>query len=846
MKTVMKNLNRKAFLLTLVCRALFALNGQTLNYEYAVTAGSTSSEEANSIVTDTAGNVFMTGKFSGTVDFDPGTGVTNLISKGFTDAFVAKYDAGGNLVWANSYGNNAFDEGNKIQVDEVGRVYISGVFSKEVDFDAGNDSFKLTALTHTRSGRTIYSHDVFILALNSDGSFRWARQYGLPGVDRNTDLTIDKSGNVIISGVCSNDQSLSDSVDMDPGSGTTWFKGGGAFIAKYSPSGAFLWTGKMGRWTSASSFQYFYNAEIRGVVSSSKNEIIAVGYFDKDVDFDFFSGTEIRNSSKWFVNNQGGQNKDGFVAVYDRNGKFKYVNTFGSTAGPIGCEFSDVAVDTNDAVYVSGAMFGSIDFDPSADTALLTSAGTQSKFDAVILKYSKTGVYRWGKLMGGNADDKALSLQVNSSGEVYSTGYFNGTADFNPASGKYNLHSAGSSDVFISKLNRNGRFSWARSFGSSLDDMAWGIALKQSENTDVYTCGYYNSTCDFNQESGTDYKTSNGSRDLFLHKLTESCTAPSLPGIQTTSTAICYGSGTTLSVGSASLGDAADWEWYSGSCGGTSVGTGSSITVSPLATTTYYVRGEGGCVAVGACSNQQIIVNSIPSGSVYGTYENGDQLQAQTVYFGADGYECAVLNATSVTSGASVTWYQGSNLLAAGSAAITVCPTATTTYTMTVSKNGCSSNVDYEVNVNDVRCGNGSSKVKICHEGKTICISGNALSAHLGHGDHIGECESGQSQAAPLSEPSKTKSVNEVPLFHLYPNPVSDLLTVEVMDMNERSLAIKISNLKGEILQATTKQISESGNASKIILDLNHLISGYYHIEITGERGRYVYPLVRL
>lgn len=526
MKTIMKNLNIKTTMLILLSGTAFTLYGQTLTYQYANTLGSTSSEEANSLVTDTDGNVYITGKFYGTVDFDPGSGVANLVSNGYTDAFVAKYDAGGNLIWAHSYGNTAFDEGNNIQVDGAGRVYISGVFSKEVDFDAGNNSFKLTALTHTRSGTTFYSHDVFILALNSDGSFRWANRYGLPGVDRNTDLTIDRSGNVILSGVCSNDQSLSDSVDMDPGSGTTWFKGGGAFIVKYSPSGEFVWTGKMGRMTSATTSQNYYNAEIRGVVSNSKNEIIAVGYFDKDVDFDFTSGTEIRNSSKWFLNNQGGQNEDGFIVSYDSNGNFKYVNTFGSTAGPITCEFSDVAVDGSDAVFIAGAMIGSIDFDPSADTALFTSAGTKSKYDAMILKYSKAGVYRWGSLMGGSAEDKALALQVDASGDVYSTGYFNGTADFNPASGKYNLKSLGSSDIFISKLNQSGKFVWARRMGGTTDDMGKSIAILQGENTDVYTCGYFTGTCDFNQESGTDNRSSAGSRDMYLHKLTQSGTEP--------------------------------------------------------------------------------------------------------------------------------------------------------------------------------------------------------------------------------------------------------------------------------------------------------------------------------
>ncbi|GAB3739000.1 hypothetical protein GCM10028816_44470 [Spirosoma lituiforme] len=88
------------------------------------------------------------------------------------------------------------------------------------------------------------------------------------------------------------------------------------------------------------------------------------------------------------------------------------------------------------------------------------------------------------------------------------------------------------------------------------------------------------------------------------------CTNPTVPTISATRTAICAGSNTTLSIQTGSLNDATAWKWYSGSCGGTLVGTGSSIQVSPGSTTTYYVRGEGGCVTPGSCASQQITVSS--------------------------------------------------------------------------------------------------------------------------------------------------------------------------------------------------------------------------------------------
>jgi len=81
--------------------------------------------------------------------------------------------------------------------------------------------------------------------------------------------------------------------------------------------------------------------------------------------------------------------------------------------------------------------------------------------------------------------------------------------------------------------------------------------------------------------------------------------------ISTTSSSVCIGNTTTLSVSGGSLGTSAEWIWYADNCGGTFVGTGSSVTVSPVATTTYYVRAEGPCDTT-ACASVTVVVNPLP------------------------------------------------------------------------------------------------------------------------------------------------------------------------------------------------------------------------------------------
>lgn len=78
------------------------------------------------------------------------------------------------------------------------------------------------------------------------------------------------------------------------------------------------------------------------------------------------------------------------------------------------------------------------------------------------------------------------------------------------------------------------------------------------------------------------------------------CNNPTVPTLAGT-TAICAGGSTTLSVATGTLNDATNWQWYSGSCGGTSVGSGTTFTAT--AAGTYFVRGEGGCVTPGTCAS---------------------------------------------------------------------------------------------------------------------------------------------------------------------------------------------------------------------------------------------------
>jgi gliding motility-associated-like protein len=99
-----------------------------------------------------------------------------------------------------------------------------------------------------------------------------------------------------------------------------------------------------------------------------------------------------------------------------------------------------------------------------------------------------------------------------------------------------------------------------------------------------------------------------------VQMLSPKLSVPDVPTLSATQTTTCSGASTTLSIATGSLRDATRWQWYSGSCGGTPLGTGSSLAVSPSTTTTYFVRGEGTCITTpGACRSIAITVNPLPT-----------------------------------------------------------------------------------------------------------------------------------------------------------------------------------------------------------------------------------------
>lgn len=463
----------------------FLLAGTTLKAQtlkWAKSFGGSGSDFGYSVKTDGLGNVYTTGYFNGTADFDAGSGTYNLTSNGKADIFVQKMDPSGNFLWAKSFGGPNDDYGNSIALDGSGNVYITGYFAGTVDFDPGTGISNLTSAGG--------SYDVFIQKLDPNGNFIWAKSFGGPGDCRGYSIITDDLGNVITTG------SFEGTSDFDPGTGTTNLTSAGGteiFVQKSDSAGNFLWARSFG------GISYDFSLSL---TTDDSGNVYTTGHFEGTADFDPGTGTFSLKASGI---------ADIFIQKMDASGNFLWAKSFGGTGGDYG---HSIAADASGNIFTTGNFQGKVDFDPGTGVANLSSLGNA---DIFIQKLDPSGNFLWAKSFGGTGADRGNSVFSDASGNVYTTGYFENTADFDPGTGTTNFTSAGKADIFIHKLDPSGNFLWGKSFGGR--NYEYGFSILADASGNVYTTGGFPGTLDFDPGADSVKLTSVGSDDIFVQKI---------------------------------------------------------------------------------------------------------------------------------------------------------------------------------------------------------------------------------------------------------------------------------------------------------------------------------------
>jgi hypothetical protein len=140
-----------------------------------------------------------------------------------------------------------------------------------------------------------------------------------------------------------------------------------------------------------------------------------------------------------------------------------------------------------------------------------------------VAKYDSSRKLLWARGMGGSSEDVVNAITVDGAGNVYTSGHFFETADFDPGAGSFTFTSLGSRDTFVSQLNSAGNFVWAGQMGGVYQESANDLAIDAQGNLDL--TGYFKGTTDFDPGAGqallssTPDDTGSPTVDAFVAKL---------------------------------------------------------------------------------------------------------------------------------------------------------------------------------------------------------------------------------------------------------------------------------------------------------------------------------------
>jgi hypothetical protein len=277
--------------------------------------GTSATEYGTGITTDSSGNVYVGGYTEGSLDGNT--------SAGESDFFVVKYNSSGVKQWTQQLGTSADDLGYSITGDSSGNVYVTGYTRGGLD---GN----------TSAGKL----DLFLIKYNSSGVKQWTQQLGTSAHDYGQGVTIDSSGNVYVVG------RTEGSLDGNTSAGDA-----DLFVVKYNSSGVKQWTQQLGTSIRDSG---------EGITSDSSGNVYVTG---------FTSGGLDGNSTAGGI--------DLFVVKYNSSGTKQWTRQLGTTSSDSG---NGITSDSSDNVYVTGYTTGSLD---RANTG---------NYDLIVVKYNSSGV----------------------------------------------------------------------------------------------------------------------------------------------------------------------------------------------------------------------------------------------------------------------------------------------------------------------------------------------------------------------------------------------------------------------------------------------------------------------
>ncbi len=427
----------------------------------------------HSVSTDSKKNIIITG--STTSSNGIATNAAWLTSyTGMADAFIAKFNPVGSILWATYYGGYEDDEGLSDATDSSDNIFIAGATSS-ISNIATTGAFQTSNYGGCPCGPLYNEGDAFIAKFNNSGILKWATYYGGVNNDEVNSMAIDPYGNIIIAG---STQSPSRIATAGAFQTSLNYYGVSAFLAKFDTYGNIKW---------ATYYGGDYYSEGNGVSVDILGTIYLVGFTSSN------QGIATSSAYKTSIANTA---SDAFIAKFNNTGERQWATYYGGD--DYNTQANAISLDGVGNLYMTGY---------TSDTSGIDTVILHVSFScqlAFLCKFNTNGDFKWGKYYGGNQTSvstiangiavKGNSISIagytSSSDGIATDGAYLDTLQGNP---NYYLGYSG----FAARFNPYGKLIWGTYCGQGAgpltapDTNSIYVAGSFAYNTDLATKGAY-------------------------------------------------------------------------------------------------------------------------------------------------------------------------------------------------------------------------------------------------------------------------------------------------------------------------------------------------------------------
>ncbi len=449
------------------CTGIFVLTGCSSDYEepqepaapaWSKALGSSDNfggPQAGTVSVSPAGNLIITGAFSGSIDLGGGP----IEASAQPNFFVAKYSAAGEPIWS-AKGGGGDDQPANASMDTDGNAVIAGNFNGKVDLGSGE-----------LSGGS----NLFVARFGPAGEPLWSKSYG---IDQESDSVassaLGKDGSIYLTGRAGGSLNFGGG-SLAPGQWQTMF------ISKLDSSAKSIW---------ARAFSTVNYIDSRKIAVDNAGNTFVMGQFSGEIDL---GGGPLGDFNSWGY----------FIVKFNTSGEFAWSRGYAPPMG--GLNMVDIATDSDGNLIVMGQLNEEVDL----GGGILTGKGYSDLF---LLKLGADGAHRFSKRFAGPMDNgymQAIGLGTDQNKNIFVGGTFEGPVNF----GTGTLTNQGGSDIFVAQFDANGTATKSSRFGGSEWENLRSMAVDPWGNTFLF--GTFNGTIDF----GSGELSSEGSPRMFLARI---------------------------------------------------------------------------------------------------------------------------------------------------------------------------------------------------------------------------------------------------------------------------------------------------------------------------------------